>query len=223
MGIGIHLSLTLGKPVSKIKNIPSLVDQDGDFLPSFAALIYKSHTNTNFLKEVEKELNAQVEKILENKIKPDHINGQQHFHLIPRIYPIVKNISKKYKLKLRYPNEPFHGTPTPFNLIKYILIKQFLKYDPKPNNYHFYGLLYTGDMNKKVLTKIIDNLHPGVTEILLHPALYSTRDKYLFDKQMATSFMSSPNRLMEINALLNREIKNKIKRNNIILTTFSKI
>jgi len=222
LGVGIHLSLTLGKPVLSPSLVPLLVDKNGDFQSSFGKLIIKSLISEKFMEQVTKELTAQVKKLYSLKIKIDHINGQQHFHTIPTIYPLVYRMAKKYKLILRYPDESFYLIPTPKNLIKYLLIRFFLLFDTKPNSSRFYGLLHTGNMNQNNVRKILSCVKPGLTEILFHPAFYTKANKDLFDKQKATSFMSDPNRYREIRTLISKETRDLIKKNRITPTTFSK-
>lgn len=224
LAIGVHLSLTLGSPVLPLSKVQNLIDNYGDFEGSFFKLIYKSYFNKIFLLEMKKELKAQIEKILSRGVKLDHINGQQHFHVIPNIFPIVNNLAKEYKLKIRYPKEriilPF---PLNNNLIKYFLIKVFISKQKVPKNYYFYGLLHTGQFDENILMKTLLAIEPGITEILLHPAYYTDKNIPLFDKQKATNFMSSPNRQIEIKALISKKIKSIIKNKNITLSTYSKL
>ena len=62
LGIGVHLNLTEGAPVSAPSEIPSLVDARGVFAHTVAQLGRRSLVGSLSLLEVERELRAQIEK-----------------------------------------------------------------------------------------------------------------------------------------------------------------
>src|SRR5437764_6226366 len=44
----------------------------------------------------EREMRAQIEKVLDTGIRVTHLNGHQHLHLWPRIFAIVERLAKQY-------------------------------------------------------------------------------------------------------------------------------
>lgn len=93
IGVGIHLVLTAGKPLSK--DVSSLVDENGVFRRLSEELSYVKS------EEVERELTAQIERFYSFGIAPTHIDSHHHVHMYTNIYPIVEKLAEKYKLPIR--------------------------------------------------------------------------------------------------------------------------
>lgn len=95
LGVGVHLTLTCQKPVRK--DIPSLVDSNGDF------------HNINFYEknfsidrdELYKEWKAQIDKVIESGIQPDHLDSHHHVHTIGHITDVFEQLAHEYKLPVR--------------------------------------------------------------------------------------------------------------------------
>lgn len=236
LGVGVHLSLTSGKSVLNSNLVHKLVNQNGQFYPSFVRLLLKARTDRQFLYQIKSELNAQINKVITTGIKIDHINSERHVHMIPNIYPLVFELAQKNKIKyLRIPKENFHLVPSlpelinPFvdtNLLKFLLMRLF-SINKKSAGIKFFGIIYTTKTNSKVLKHTISLVKPGITEILLHPAKFKITKKEEFwldfEKQKMLYFMKDKNRLAELSALTNKSIKKFILENNIVLTNYKKL
>jgi predicted glycoside hydrolase/deacetylase ChbG (UPF0249 family) len=98
VSIGIHLDLTVGKPVSNPADIPSLIGKNGEFYPvaEFRKRLLLRQIKRD---EIERELSAQVEKLLDMQIKITHWDSHENQHLNPGFfYPAVK-VAKKYGIE----------------------------------------------------------------------------------------------------------------------------
>ncbi len=95
LGLGIHLTLDLGRPLCH--DVPSLVDEDGNFL-SFQAVLEKEEINEA---ELEKEWTAQIEKFLATGLTLTHMDSHHHNHQLPWVAPVTAKLSKKYQLPVR--------------------------------------------------------------------------------------------------------------------------
>jgi len=97
LSIGVHLSLTLGKPVLPKEQVQSLVDQNG---------VFKRHDPTKPLKlderEVYAEWRAQIEKALKNNIKISHLDSHHHIHLHPTLFVVGCQLAREYRFALRF-------------------------------------------------------------------------------------------------------------------------
>ncbi len=94
LGFGVHLTLTLGKPLTEGK---TLSDENGNF---FDQKTVKSKTFDS--QEVEAEFRAQIEKFIEIfKRKPDHLDSHHSVHDLPQTIEITKKLMKEYGLKAR--------------------------------------------------------------------------------------------------------------------------
>lgn len=95
LGLGIHLVLTFGKPLSD--DVSSLIDKNGDF---YKHKHFRNSTTLN-LNEIEKEWDAQIQRFLSYDLFPTHIDSHHHIHSTPLLIDVVKNLSLKYDLPVR--------------------------------------------------------------------------------------------------------------------------
>lgn len=77
LGIGIHLTLTLGPPASSADRVRTLLDGDGRLLP-LAALLGRARSGGLAPAEVVAECEAQVARLRELGVEPDHWDAHQH-------------------------------------------------------------------------------------------------------------------------------------------------
>ena len=88
LGVGLHLNIVRGRPLSNPEDVPSLVDDDGRFLNSVARLMARSVRGKLSASEVEAEYRRQIEFMLERNFVPTHLDGEKHTHiLIPEVGP----------------------------------------------------------------------------------------------------------------------------------------
>jgi chitin disaccharide deacetylase len=97
LGVGIHVNLTLGRPLSGAR---SLVDFDGRFVrdPNHAA----SRANA---KDVEREVHAQIEKFTSlMRRKPTHLDTHHHVGLLAPVSEVVLDAARSLGVAVRSQN-----------------------------------------------------------------------------------------------------------------------
>ncbi len=111
LSIGVHLTLNSEwkhyrwGPVLGRSAVPSIVDSNGYFLPSTAEFLKSGYQ----LEEVEKELNAQIERAIRSGLQIDYVD----YHMgtatsTPELRAIVEKLANKYKLGIsRYFGENY--------------------------------------------------------------------------------------------------------------------
>src|SRR5438309_3622641 len=99
LGVGAHLNLTQGPPVTRATLVRSLVHRDGEMSIGPIALGKKIATGKVRLGEVELELRAQIEKILNAGIELTHFDGHKHIQLLPGVFDIVLKLAREYGTK----------------------------------------------------------------------------------------------------------------------------
>ena len=231
LGIGTHLSLTWGTSVLDKNTIPDLVDPDNYFYSSPFALAVKVFIKKGTLLQIEREFEAQIKKVLDNDISLDHIDSQAHVHFLPQVFPIVVALAKKYKINhVRIPLEPLFSPPPPSGLIKWGILQIMGKIlsiqGQLPKKYPtFYGVLFTGNMKKKIIKKIILYQKSGNNiEILSHPGEKKlSKTKFLYSKQKIDSYLFSKNRYIELKVLANGGLISFIKKQEVNLCSFKKL
>jgi predicted glycoside hydrolase/deacetylase ChbG (UPF0249 family) len=86
LGVGCHVTLTDGIPVSSPQSIPTLLGADGKtFRPSlgdFVKMLLRSKISEA---EIEREALAQVEKLQRAGIHVTHLDTHKHTHLFPAV------------------------------------------------------------------------------------------------------------------------------------------
>ncbi|WP_323703806.1 chitin disaccharide deacetylase [Mammaliicoccus sp. Dog046] len=95
LGIGIHLTLTCGKPLSK--NSYSLADSDGNFRSL-------SHYDGKFYIDVDElyfEWKAQIEKFLSTQLIPTHLDSHHHVNNLEMVKPVFLKLASEYQLPIR--------------------------------------------------------------------------------------------------------------------------
>lgn len=94
LGIGLHLNLTLGKPLT---SGPTLIQANGDFVDKNQRFILPLAVD-----EAEIELRAQLARFDELfGSLPSHLDSHHSIHDHPLIWPITQKLSKEYHLKVR--------------------------------------------------------------------------------------------------------------------------
>jgi len=100
VAVGIHLALNSEwknyrwGPVAGSQAVPSLVDENGFFFPSYDAL----HQHNPQLAEVEKELRAQIERALRSGIKIDYVDEHMGTVGRPEFRELTERLAKEYGL-----------------------------------------------------------------------------------------------------------------------------
>ncbi|SFE12584.1 hypothetical protein SAMN05216238_108191 [Lentibacillus persicus] len=95
LGIGVHLTLTCGKPL--LDNHQTLVDADGNF----KKLHHYTHKFYVDQDELYKEWKAQIEAFLDSGLTPTHLDSHHHINNREEILPIFTRLANEYKLPVR--------------------------------------------------------------------------------------------------------------------------
>jgi chitin disaccharide deacetylase len=235
LAIGVHLNLTQGPTISAKHFVPSLVDGDGQMKTTPIALGKKIAIGKISLEQAELELRAQIEKILAAEVKITHLDGHKHIQLLPGIFEIVLKLAREFGIKaIRCAAEP--GGPR--RLLQEARrtgksgVKQFglarafsllaRKARPKLKRaglltpQYFFGITQTGFLDITELTRILNNLGEGTTELMTHPgyadaALAQTPTRLLKQREQ------------ELGLLVNPIVKQLIARNDIQLISYREL
>ena len=214
LDFGIHLTLTSEWKnykwggVLPAKEIPSLVNNNGFFYAKVKEVI--EHANYN---EVEKELKAQINRALAFGIQPTHIDTHMAcLFATAELFEIYINLGKTYNLPLFIPMNVVKDYPQ--------LVKKIDDFQIPIANYS----MVLQDMPKEewnaFYIKILKQLRPGVTQLLVHPA-YD-------DREMQAIAIDHPSfgatwRQNDFNTLQSAEFKDTLIENNIKLVTWREI
>ena len=100
-GIGVHLNITTGSPITNPAEIPTLVEQDGDFVPVERIL---ARIRAISLAELRLELKAQIEMLRIRGVPLDHLSDHHGIlSLYPPFFDVVMSLAQEYGVPVRTP------------------------------------------------------------------------------------------------------------------------
>jgi len=185
--LGVHLTLIQGRAVLPPAKIPHLVDAQGNFFHNPVTTGWRYFWEPRLLPEIKEELRAQIEVIGRAGFTPWHLNGHVNLHLHPKIFPLVVDLAREYRIPaVRLAREDWRTTlalapdgPLPKiaqGIIFTLLCRRARRLAEAAGliyNDHLFGLLNDGRMTEAYLLGLVPQLAPGVTEIYCHPGLYA--------------------------------------------------
>ena len=94
LGVGCHIVLTDGVPVSPPESIPSLIGSDGkSFRPSLLDFLQALLRGRIHEDEVTREAIAQIQKLQDAGINVTHLDTHKHTHLFPAIARLLLEVA----------------------------------------------------------------------------------------------------------------------------------
>ncbi|MEW6524109.1 MAG: carbohydrate deacetylase [Bacillota bacterium] len=91
LGIGVHLTLTAGRPVLSPSEVPTLVDRPGRFIRRpLRQCLFGSE------QDVHREWDAQIRAFLATGISPTHLDSHHNLHLYPPYLDIACRLAEKH-------------------------------------------------------------------------------------------------------------------------------
>jgi len=233
LGIGIHLNLSEGTPISDPSQLRSLINETGRFYLSPVQMLRKLMDRGISLGKVEMELRAQIEKVLNAGIEVTHLDGHKHVHLIPQFLQIALRLAQEYKIPaircaregttrlLSLAGRNWRSSPTvlkqyftgkALSILANTMKARIESAGLKAPDY-LLGITSTGFLDSHHLINLIARLPDGTSELVCHPGYV--------DKQL----MESPTRLLqqretEITALVSPEVKEWLNRRGVQLVNY---
>lgn len=94
--VGVHLTLVEERPLAD--DVPSLIGANDLLLESWAAFVPRYLARLIKMRDVERELRAQLAHVLSTGLRVTHLNGHQHLHLLPRIFALVERLAEEHRI-----------------------------------------------------------------------------------------------------------------------------
>ena len=183
-GIGVHLCLVQERPVLPSKDVPSIVTNDGEFYNNFMQFAYRFWSGRINLTDIERELEAQIEKVIESGITPSHLDSHQYVHLLPPVLTLVMKLAKKYNIKwIRYPVGDFRiSLKTAAKMLWLSVFSRYqvslLQADSIKYPTRSFGVFCSGCLDMAQIRKSLRNSIDGVNDITCHPGYFPENKKY---------------------------------------------
>ncbi len=218
--VGVHLSLTVFRPLTDTKEIATLVTKKGHFLKRYQFLL-KFIIGRISLDEVYIELKRQLEKVRNAGLNIVHISSHEHIHMMPGILEIFARLAREYSIPAMrcLQSDKIVGEVSFGKLYRHLvslLLGRRARIVLKDNRLlipdHLYGFLNARRLTEKVLIEILNSLEDGLTEIVSHPG-------FLSPELLKTSRWHI-NCEDELYALTSRKARNRIDAIGAKLTTY---
>ncbi|MDR0705109.1 MAG: ChbG/HpnK family deacetylase [Planctomycetaceae bacterium] len=227
--VGLHFTLTSGRPVAAPQHIPLLIDANGLFRRHFLSL-WSNVARPEFLEQVQIEFNAQLQLMNEfekrYKIQTDHLDSHQHIHAIPPIGNLLTNAANARGLAVRVPCERYGNwkrffplrTLLPIGDVK-MMILNFCAKNMKQDHCYF-GALDSGKMDWNAWNRIFEIVRysPIRCEVNVHPGCLVGKEaatESLCCSQDDKNFHCNNWRRRELNVLLDPNFIETLQKNNL--------
>jgi len=206
IGIGVHLTLTTLNPILNPSSIASLVTEAGKF---YSLKDILNRTTELSEEQLYSEWKVQIEKIISFGVKPDHLDSHHSACLFSeKTVAVMIKLAKEFQLPVRAPFSSNNSSLVAYT--KNELDKNGIKY---PNA--FVGNFTGNNVEEAHLAEILNQLEPGVTEIMSHPGFIDD------DLRRISSLVDT--RVTEVSSLCSVKIGNLLLENDIELSTFGRV
>jgi len=176
MDVGLHVTLTWGRPISDPGSVTTLVDDGGNFL-SGDRLFLRALLGGVSVDEAYREMRAQAEFFLSKRPFITHLDGHHHVHVFPTISLAAARIAQKFKIPVvRSPVEGRWSRITNA-AIRRLAVALIPAASPDfwrrqglstPDNFGGFAL-GAGKKLKRRWIEALGRLPDGTTEIMVHP------------------------------------------------------
>lgn len=96
LDVGVHLTLVGERSLCDPDALGGLVTAAGRFPGAHPALVARALTMRVRPDAVHRELGAQIERVERAGLRPTHLDGHQHVHLLPGVWPVVVELARAH-------------------------------------------------------------------------------------------------------------------------------
>ncbi|MGI4828212.1 MAG: ChbG/HpnK family deacetylase [Janthinobacterium lividum] len=192
LGVGCHIVLTDGQPVSSPETISSLLARDGrSFRPVLRDFVVAVLRGRVKREDIRREAVAQIQTLQRAGIRVTHLDTHKHTHVLPQVagplleaaeitgIPAIRNpFEANWSLRFGY-SKPFRLLAVVLTrlLRRSFLARKALRSGHIVTTNGTIGISATGRLDEPVLRKILNALaaRDGTWELVCHPG-YNDRD-----------------------------------------------
>jgi len=234
LGVGVHLNLSDGAPVADHESVTSLLNDKGEFADGPESLLLKRARRGLVLDEVEEEWDAQIQKVRDAGIRPTHLDGHKHVHMLPGLFGIALRLAKKHGIEaVRVSLEESSLRAALAFGEKHragIVMKQgvqaralkLLARDARQQAAragiatadYFCGIAQTGELTRQGVERLLTSLPEGTTELMCHPG-------YADEALQKTATRLQASRQKELDILTDTRIRNLVASQGIRLIDYA--
>ena len=223
LDLGVHLTLTGERCAAPPPAVPSLLCDGRSLWPTPAEFLKRFVRGAIAIDDVERELHAQLTRVLDAGLPISHLDGHQHLHALPGIRGVVGELARRNGIGfVRRPREPLRRfmwrDSRRLGRAAAAAALGLLSATPGwrvPSTDHFVGFYFGGRLDKINLATLIQTLpRTGTCELMCHPGADSTDSGH---------FAADYNRRAECDALCDPNIRHELHERGVQLVSFADI
>jgi len=233
LGVGVHLNLSDGPPSAPASEVRGLLNEAGCFEDGPESLLLRIASRSLPLDEVEREWDAQIQKIRDAGLQPTHVDGHKHVQMLPGLFDIALRLAKKHGIRaIRVSHEESKlraVLATGAERSTSVLLKQgvqarglkLLARDAREmadraglaTTDYFCGIAQTGVLTSEGVAGLLKTLPEGTTELMCHPG-------YADEELRASSTRLQQSRQVELEILTDAGIRKLVASQGIRLISY---
>ena len=185
LAVGLHLTLLCGHSALPPEKIPGLVNAAKEFGDNPAKVGFRYFFNQSLREQLRAEIHAQFQKFRATALPLDHVNGHLHLHLHPTVFTILMEDADKLGIeRLRLTRDPFwlntrlargRWPYRAFHAVIHHLLsaraRATLSQLGIRHSRVVFGLLQNGRVDEAYITRLLQDLPGGDSELYSHPSL----------------------------------------------------
>lgn len=192
LGVGLHLTLLMGRSALPQSEIPGLVNARQEFRDDPVKVGFLYFFRGGLREQLRKEIHAQFARFRATGLPLDHVNGHLHLHLHPTVFRILMEDADKLGIqRMRLTRDPFWlDVPlargqrlyrASHAFIYMILSGRARARFAKKNIRHtrrVFGLLQNSRVDEAYVSKLLPRLPAGDSELYSHPSLDNFKHEF---------------------------------------------
>jgi len=182
LGVGVHMNIVRGKPLSDPAKIPTLINRNGNFPGSAELVLLRMMLGRIAELEIKVELEAQLSRFRQCLGAPTHVDSEKHMHAFAPFSLAAVSIAQTEGIAaMRCPMErEFGANPATMQRFKsWLLLRSAAQLGALCRQAgikisdSFVGIADTGRMTAARYRDIFDLAQDGLTEVMTHPGYFS--------------------------------------------------
>lgn len=228
LGVGLHLVAVDGPAVLRRESIPDLVDDAGQIPNSPISLGIQYSLQKRIRDQLKTELDAQFQRFASFSLPLSHVDGHQHMHLHPAVFPIVVPLARRFGARgIRIVRDPLwialrhdrsHLLAKLIWKASFAWMSQRAKRRLEGDDFvaadRVFGLMQSGHMTAEYVIDALQRLSTraddSLVEMYFHPTLGPRLDE----------FGPNPG---ELETLCNPRVRQMIEQGNIELVRYAEL
>jgi len=233
LGIGVHLNLSDGEPVAQRELVTTLLNDRGELEGKPESLLLRLARRSVLLEEVEREWDAQIQKVRDFGVEPTHLDGHRHVQMLPGLFEIALRLAKRHgiaAIRISHEESSLRSALSAGAKQKGAVVMRqgvqarglkLLAPDAREQAEragiaaadYFCGIAQTGELTREGVFRLVEILPEGTTELMCHPG-YADAEL----AKSATRLQAS--RQAEVEILTDTRIRNLVASQGIRLIDY---